>query len=124
MIYSLLADLVLVIHMAFVMFVVFGGLLAYRWPRLIRLHLPAVAWGVAIEFFGFICPLTPLEVSLRKRGGEAGYEGGFIDHYITATLYPSGLTRTHQFALGAFVFVLNAAIYFYGYKRRRRNPLE
>src|SRR5918994_1428268 len=98
MIFRGLADVVLVVHLAFVLFVVLGGLAALRWPRLAYVHVPVALYGVAIEFIGFICPLTPLEVWLRRRGGEAGYEGGFIEHYVTAAIYPSGLTREIQLA--------------------------
>jgi hypothetical protein len=109
--YRGLADLVLVIHLAFVLFVVFGGLFALRWPRVAWLHVPVALYGATIEFVGFICPLTPLEISLRRRGGEAGYAGGFIEHYITAALYPTGLTREIQLALGIGVLLLNAIVY-------------
>jgi len=113
------ADLVLVVHMAFVLFVVLGGLLALRWPRVAWVHVPIALYGAAIEFIGFICPLTPLEVSLRQRGGEAGYEGGFIEHYVTATIYPTGLTREVQLVLGTAVLVLNGIVYFVWWRRRR-----
>ena len=113
------ADLVLVVHMAFVLFVVLGGLLALRWPRVAWVHVPIALYGAAIEFIGFICPLTPLEVSLRRRGGEAGYEGGFIEHYVTATIYPTGLTREVQLVLGTAVLVLNGIVYFVWWRRRR-----
>src|SRR5438552_4436510 len=106
MLYRLSADLVLVLHFGFVAFVVLGGVLVLRWPRLRWAHLPAVAWGALIEFAGWVCPLTPLEVLLRRRGGEAGYSGDFIDHYLTATLYPAGLTRRLQVALGTMVLLL------------------
>src|ERR687889_2933712 len=96
--YRALADAVLVLHLAFVLFVVLGGLLVLRWPRLAWLHLPAAIWGVLIEFAGFVCPLTPLEVGLRRLGGEAGYEGGFIEHYLTGALYPAGLNRGGEVA--------------------------
>jgi hypothetical protein len=109
--YRGLADLVLVIHLAFVLFVVFGGLFALRWPRVAWLHVPVALYGATIEFVGFICPLTPLEISLRRRGGEAGYAGGFIEHYITAALYPTGLTREIQLALGIGVLLFNAIVY-------------
>jgi hypothetical protein len=115
-----LADFVLVLHFAFVLFVVLGGVAALRWPRLAWLHVPVAIYGATIEFVGFICPLTPLEVWLRRRGGEAGYEGGFIEHYITAALYPTGLTRELQLALGTAVLVLNAAVYAVWLRRRRR----
>ena len=118
--YRALADLVLVAHFAFVLFVVFGGFLAWRWPRVAWIHVPVAVYGAVIEFMGFVCPLTPLEVSLRKRGGEAGYEGGFIEHYITATIYPTGLTRQVQFILGATVVALNIAVYVVWWTRQSR----
>ena len=111
MIYRVLADLVLVVHLCFVLFVVLGGLAVLRWPRLALLHVPAAAWGVLIEYSGWICPLTPLENSLRGKGGEAGYSGGFIQHYIQPILYPAGLTRPVQLVLGSIVLVLNLAAY-------------
>ncbi len=120
MIYRALADLALLLHLAFVLFVILGGLLVLRRPRVAWLHLPCAAWGVLIEFAGWLCPLTPLEVSLRMRGGEAGYAGGFIAHYVTAALYPAGLTRGVQVVLGAFVLLLNLTIYSWIVARRRR----
>jgi nitrate reductase gamma subunit len=119
MIFRGAADLVLLVHLAFVLFVVLGGLLALRWPWVAWVHVPVALYGAAIEFIGFICPLTPLEVSLRRRGGEAGYEGGFIEHYVTATLYPTGLTREVQLVLGATVLVLNGIVYFIWWRRWR-----
>jgi hypothetical protein len=117
--YRALADLVLLVHLAFVVFVVLGGLLVLRRPKVAWLHLPAAAWGVLIEFAGWICPLTPMEISLRVRGGESGYAGGFIGHYVTSVLYPAGLTRGVQVFLGGFALLLNAAIYSYIVARRR-----
>jgi hypothetical protein len=111
LIYRALADLVLVVHLAFVLFVVLGGLLVLRWPRLAWLHIPAAIWGVLIEYTGWICPLTPLENSFRTRGGEAGYSGGFIQHYIQPLLYPAGLTRTTQVVLGSVALILNLTVY-------------
>lgn len=111
MIYRTLADLVLVVHLAFVVFVVLGGLLVLRYPRLAWVHIPAAIWGVLIEFAGWICPLTPLENAFRARGGEAGYGGGFIEHYVLAALYPAGLSREVQFVLGSVVLALNLAVY-------------
>jgi len=119
MLFRAAADLVLVMHLCFVIFVVVGGLLALRWPQLARVHIPVAVYGATIEFVGFVCPLTPLEVWLRRRGGEAGYSGGFIDHYITAALYPEGLTRHVQFLLGAGVLLLNAIAYTIWFRRRR-----
>lgn len=109
--YRLLADAVLVVHLAFIVFVVLGGFAVLRWPRLAGLHLPAVVWGAWIEFSGSICPLTPLEIGLRARGGGLSYQGGFIEHYVTALIYPDGLDRRQQVVLGTFVLLLNAAIY-------------
>jgi len=117
--YRGLADFVLVVHLVFVLFVVLGGLLVLRWPRVAWAHVPVALYGATIEFLGFICPLTPLEVRLRRLGGEAGYEGGFIEHYVTAALYPTGLTREIQLALGVGVLVLNAVVYSVVLRRRR-----
>ena len=111
MAYRIAADLVVALHVLFVAFVVLGGLLVLRWPRLAWVHLPAAAWGAWIEFAGGVCPLTPLEKSLRRAGSSAGYEGGFIDHYIVPMLYPAGLTRTWAAVLGALVVVINLAVY-------------
>ena len=113
------ADFVLVVHFAFVVFVVLGGLLALRWRRTAWVHIPVALYGAAIEFAGFICPLTPLEVWLRRRGGEAGYEGGFVEQYITAALYPTGLTREIQVALGIGVLAVNAVVYAIWWRQRR-----
>ena len=106
-------------HLMFVIFVVVGGLLVWRWRRLIWLHLPAVTWGALIEFTHVICPLTPLEKQLRVLAGQQGYEGGFITHYIIPVLYPAGLTHGTQVALGACVVVLNVAVYTMILRRRR-----
>lgn len=127
MLYRFLADATLLIHLAFVLFVALGGFLVLRWPRLAWVHLPAAVWGGLIELTGWICPLTPLENLLRKMGGEAGYAGGFIDHYIIALIYPDGLTRTLQVGVGVTVFVVNAAIYGWVFhlrpRRRERKAL-
>ena len=111
MTHRILADAVLVLHLAFIAFAVLGGLAVWRWPRLAWLHLPVVAWAAGIEFAGKVCPLTPLENRLRVQGGEAGYGGGFIEHYLTALIYPTGLTRGVQLALGALVIAINLAVY-------------
>ena len=121
MLYRLSADLVLIIHLAYVLFVALGGLLVLRRPRLMWLHLPAVVWGALNEFLGVLCPLTPLETTLRELGGGSGYEGDFIEHYITAVIYPSGLTRGTQIALGISALLLNMAIYGYWLLRKRRS---
>ncbi len=122
MAYRAAADAILVTHLAFVLFAVFGALLVLRWPRLAWLHIPAVVWAAFVEFNGTICPLTPLEVILRRQAGEAGYAGGFIDHYFMSLLYPEGLTRDMQTMLGAIVVVINAAIYIVAFMRRRASP--
>ena len=118
--YRLLADLVVLLHAGFVIFVMFGGLAVIRWPRLIWVHLPAAAWGALIELAGWICPLTPLENSLRQSAGQGGYPGGFIEHYVIPVLYPRGLTRSMQIGMGIAVVVLNAVIYGVILVRRRR----
>jgi len=120
MLYRALAIVVLLLHLGFILFVVGGALLALRWPRLAWLHLPAAAWGVLIELAGWECPLTPLENLFRHRGGEAGYTGGFVEHYLLSLIYPEPLTRTVQLALGAAVLLLNVALYALLLRRRRR----
>ena len=120
MFHRVLADGVLLLHGAFVLFVALGGLLVLRAPRLAWVHLPAAAWGSLIEFAGWTCPLTTVEQRLRLLAGERGYEGGFIDHYVTLWLYPAGLTRSMQVALGAMVLVVNVAVYATLLRRSRR----
>lgn len=107
----MIADLIVLLHFAFVVFVVLGGLLALRWPRVVWLHVPAVIWGALVEFTGWICPLTPLENRLRAAAGESGYEGDFIARYILPALYPNGLTRNDQLMLGGIALAINVAIY-------------
>lgn len=117
MTYRWLADAVLVLHGVFVVFVLVGGFIALRWPRLVWVHIPAAVWGVLIEFAGWVCPLTPLENSLRARAGEAGYEGSFVEHYVLRALYPGDLTPSVRWALGAFALAVNLVAY--GLIRRR-----
>ncbi len=105
------ADLVVVVHLSFMVFVVLGGLLALRWHWAAWVHLPAALWGAALEFFGWSCPLTPLESWLRRASGAGGYSGGFIEHYVLPIIYPAELTREMQLVLGAFVIAINLAIY-------------
>jgi uncharacterized protein DUF2784 len=109
--YRIAADAVIALHALFIVFVMLGALLVVWRPRFSCLHLPAVVWAALLEFNGWICPLTPLEVALRQRAGDAGYEGGFIDHYIVAAIYPAGLTRDIQILLGALVVTLNVIAY-------------
>jgi hypothetical protein len=118
--YRILADLVVGLHALFVLFVVAGGVLALRWPWLAAVHLPAAVWGALIEFQGWICPLTPLENSLRASAGQAGYSGGFIEHYLLPAIYPSGLTRTIQLVLGLIVVGVNIVVYWLVLRRRSR----
>jgi len=116
--YALLADLLLLAHGAFVLFVIAGGLLVLRWPRVAWAHLPAALWGAGIEFTGRICPLTPIENAWRHAAGEAAYQGGFIEHYVTAVLYPGGLTRATQLVLGVIVLAVNGWVYWTVWRRR------
>ena len=111
MLYRALADTVLVAHFAFVLFAVLGGLLALRWRRVLWLHLPAVAWGLLVQLVNWDCPLTPLENYFRRLGGEAGYAGGFIEHYVHATLYPEQITHALRFGLGLVLLAVNLAAY-------------
>jgi hypothetical protein len=120
MAYRIAADLTVAVHLLFIVFVVLGGLLAFRWPRASLVHLPAVAWGVLIEWMGGICPLTPMEIRLRRMAGAQGYSGGFFDHYILPLIYPDTLTRRTQILMGAFVILLNAAVYGGVWFRRAR----
>jgi len=120
MAYRILADLVVGVHVLFVVFVLAGGLLALRWPWVVAAHLPAAVWGTLIEFRGWICPLTPLEQSLRASAGQAGYEGGFIEHYLLPVLYPVGLTQRVQLVLGSLVIAVNVVVYGLLLWRRRR----
>ncbi len=116
--YRLLADLLVALHATFVLFVASGGFLALRWRRLVWLHVPAALWGALIEFMGWICPLTPLENRLRLLAGGAGYQGGFVEHYLIPTLYPAHYTEALRFGLGALVVVLNGIAYWLYFGRR------
>jgi hypothetical protein len=117
-----LADVVVGLHFIFVLFVVLGGLLVLRWPRVAYLHIPAAVWGAAIELAGWVCPLTPLENWLRRQAGSAGYSGGFIEHYILPILYPSALSRDIQLLLGFLVIAANLGVYAYALRNRTAPP--
>jgi len=117
--FALLAGLVVIAHVAFVAFATLGGVFVLRWPRLAWAHLPCVAWAAFIEFSGGICPLTPLENSLRQRAGLDHYSGDFIAHYVFPVLYPEGLTRAAQFAIGFAVIVVNVAAHAWVLRQRR-----
>jgi hypothetical protein len=119
MAYRILADLVVIVHVAFVLFVVLGGLLVWRWRPVMWAHLPAAIWGALVEFAGWICPLTPLENWFRQRGQEAGYTGGFVDHYLIAMLYPEQLTRELQMVLGFAILAVNSLVYWRAFSRAR-----
>jgi len=119
------ADTIVALHLAFIVFVVLGALLTLRWKWVVWLHVPAFVWGAFVEFFGAVCPLTPLEQHLRIAAGEQGYTGGFIERYIVPAIYPAGLTASMQVIIGAFVIGINAAIYgwlFYRHLISRPSP--
>lgn len=121
MIWRTLADLVLLIHLGFIVFVIIGGFLARRWHWVPWVHLPAVAWGGAIEIGGWICPLTPLENSLRQASGEAGYTGGFMEQYLVPIIYPAGLTPDIQVYIGLGVLLINGVAYTMVWRGRVRS---
>ncbi|UUC48887.1 DUF2784 domain-containing protein [Pseudomonas citronellolis] len=120
MLLRLAADAVVLLHLAFILFVALGSLLVLRWPRLAWLHLPAAVWGVTVEWLQLVCPLTPLENHLRRAAGEQGYAGSFVEHYLIPIIYPPGLTPTVQLLLGTLVAALTLACYSWLLLRRRR----
>ena len=119
MIWSTIADALVVVHFLFTAFVIFGGFLTWRWPRIALAHLPALAWGCWIEVSHAVCPLTPLENHWRHLAGEAGYQGGFLAHYLVRVLYPPGLTWQIQEELAVLLILINVVAYV-GLIRRRR----
>lgn len=119
MVFRLLADVTVIVHLAFVLFVVLGGVLVVRRPRVAWLHVPAVAWGAWIEFAGWLCPLTPLENWLRTQSGATAYDSSFVEHYLLPLLYPASLSRELQWVLGSIVLVINAVLYLVVLRRRR-----
>jgi hypothetical protein len=122
--YRLLADAVVVVHLGFVLFALLGALLAFRWPRTVWLHLPALVWGAYIEFSGSVCPLTPLENWLRRQGGDAGYTSSFIEQYLLPVLYPANLTTNTQLVLGGLLVLVNVALYGLLLRKLRRRQGE
>lgn len=120
MLYRALADVVLLFHLAFIIFVVLGSLLVWRFPRLAWLHLPAVMWAGLIEMSGRVCPLTPLENHLRQLSGEAGYHGGFVEHYLLPIIYPHALSREMQIGLGIAVIAINVVAYTVLHQRKKQ----
>ena len=119
MLLRIAADLIVLVHFAFIIFVVAGGLLALKWPKMAYLPIPAAVWGAWIGFANWICPLTPLENHLRRLTGEAGYAGGFIEHYITRILYPAGLTAGMRVMLGVAAVAVNLLVYWICFARWR-----
>lgn len=111
MLWRLAADALVLVHLAFILFVMLGGLLVWRWPRLCWLHLPAVAWGIVVEALHLTCPLTPWENQLRRAAGDAGYTGSFVEHYLLPVIYPAGLTPQIQLVLATVVVLVNASVY-------------
>lgn len=120
--YVLLADVVGVVHLLFVLFVIFGALCLIRWPRMVWVHVPALIWGLFVEFAGAICPLTPLESRLRVLGGESGYSQDYLSHWLETVLYPEMLTRGLQIALGTSLLLLNLGLYLWLGKRQLNRP--
>lgn len=123
-VYQLLADAVLMLHLAFIVFVLGGGLLALRWPKAAWIHLPAAAWGTLIELTGWVCPLTPLENYFLELAGSASYQGDFVAHYLWSVIYPEGLTPAIQKMLGGFVVMLNGIVYTAVILRQKRRRAD
>ena len=121
MLARILADAIVVAHLAFIAFVLVGGAWVLLRPRVAWVHLPAVAWVAYAELSATICPLTPLENVLRRRAGDAGYDGGFVEHYVIPVIYPAGLTPDIQWTLGAVVIAVNLAVYAIAWRRRSEN---
>jgi len=121
MIPTAIADLLLVLHLAFIVFVVFGGFLVLKCEKVAILHIPCALWGAFVELSGRVCPLTPLEFYFRKMAGEGTFSGGFIEHYVMPLVYPTGLTRGMQISLGIIVLIINLFIYWKVLFNRRRN---
>ncbi len=129
MLYGILADAAVAVHLMFILFVLLGGLPALRWPRLAWVHLPVLAWGIGIELIGWVCPLTYLENYFRRLGRAEGYAAGFVEHYLLPLIYPDllfpgGFPRSGFIAIGIIIAVLNAIIYWFVWKRHRQRGLK
>jgi len=122
--FAFFADMVVFLHLGFVLFVMLGGLLVLKWKWVMWIHLPAAMWGALIEFTGWICPLTPLENWLREAGGEQGYQSDFIEHYVMPLLYPTGLTSEIQIFLGVLVILFNVGIYALVFHRHKKHKIS
>jgi hypothetical protein len=122
--YHLLANCVLLSHLLFIVFVFAGGFAALRWRWVVWLHVPAMTWGMLVEFTGWYCPLTELENHFLRLAGEAGYSHGFVQRYLLATIYPDGLTRSFQIFLGASIVLVNAVVYGYLIRKALRHRQE
>ena len=124
MLYEFAAGLVTLVHLCFILFVVFGGLLTWRWRRIAYAHIPLVIWGALIEFTGWICPLTPFENYLRMKAGGPTYQGSFTEYYIVPLIYPEALTRWDQILMGIGVLTVNLLAYGFGFFRRECKPID
>jgi hypothetical protein len=122
--YRVLADLIVLVHLAYIVYVLAGAALVRRWGWTVWPHFAAVAWGIYVAGWNRICPLTPLEVSLRVRAGGAGYAGGFVEHYLIPVIYPSALTPSIQTAEAVLVVAVNAALYAWVWRARRRRAAD
>lgn len=116
---ELAADFIVLLHFLFIVFVIFGGLLVLKWKWVVWLHIPAATWGALIVLIGWLCPLTPLENLLRRTEASNGYATGFIEHYLIPIIYPAGLTRDLQIAMGVAVIIINVIIYLGVYTNKR-----
>jgi hypothetical protein len=119
--FQVLADGVVILHLCFIFFVIFGGIIAVLWPKVLWIQIPCVMWGITIELAGLICPLTPLENYLRQQAGQMLYSGDFIMHYIEPVIYPEGFTREFQILMGFLAFVVNALVYIWLFSHRKRH---
>ncbi|PJZ70467.1 hypothetical protein CH373_05185 [Leptospira perolatii] len=117
--FTILANLILILHLCFVLFVIFGAILSFRFKWMPWIHIPAAIWGFLVEMTGWICPLTPLEWKFRMLAGQSGYSGGFLEYYIISILYPEGLTREISYFLGAGVLLWNLLIYYLVWKKKQ-----